>query len=203
MIGKKFNRLTVLSVAVQGKISTWNCGCDCGGTTLLKTNAITSGRVKSCGCLKVEKAKSGDSRRSHGMRQSDTYKSWQKMKERCYNSNSNRYHRYGGRGITVSKDWIASFDSFLLDMGERPPGTTLGRADNDLPYCKSNCVWATTEEQSNNKSTSRLLEFKGVTKSATLWAKEYGLTYSTLAARLRRGWKLERAITTPKEHVAI
>lgn len=33
----------------------WNVTCDCGETKVLSTNALMSGRVKSCGCLLRER----------------------------------------------------------------------------------------------------------------------------------------------------
>jgi hypothetical protein len=55
VIGTKFNRLTIdkFSRSENGKRS-YECICDCGKRTTLILNQITSGTVKSCGCLKVE-----------------------------------------------------------------------------------------------------------------------------------------------------
>ncbi len=44
-----------------------------------------------------------------------------------------------------------SFEAFLRDMGERPPGTTIDRRDNDKGYFKDNCRWATATEQHHNR----------------------------------------------------
>lgn len=91
------------------------------------------------------------------VRASPTYSSWKSMKRRC------RVQRgYADRGIEVCPRWL-TFDNFLADMGERPPGTTIDRIDNDGGYwcgrcdwCKannrpSNCHWATGGEQQKNK----------------------------------------------------
>lgn len=32
----------------------WDCRCECGNTTLVQTGALTSGRTRSCGCLRSE-----------------------------------------------------------------------------------------------------------------------------------------------------
>lgn len=71
---------------------------------------------------------------------SPTYRSWDGIKNRCLNSNSSAYPRYGGRGIMVCERWM-SFENFLEDMGERNAGEDIHRLDNDGDYELGNCVW--------------------------------------------------------------
>jgi hypothetical protein len=59
-------------------------------------------------------------------------------------------------------------------------------------------VWATWEEQSNNKRNSVFLEYDGKRQTIAQWAREYGFDNpSTLRNRVHRGWLLERALTEP------
>jgi len=59
------------------------------------------------------------------------YRTWIRIKTRCYNSNYENYFRYGGRGIRVCDRWLHSFENFLADMGVRPVGMTIERENND------------------------------------------------------------------------
>jgi hypothetical protein len=84
-----------------------------------------------------------------------TQRSWDRMKQRCNDPKRTEYPRYGGRGIKVCDRWNESFDAFLADMGERPPGKTLDRWPNpDGHYEPGNCRWATPLEQRHNQSST-------------------------------------------------
>lgn len=79
------------------------------------------------------------------------YHVWYDMIRRCYNSKAPNYKWYGGRGITVNPEW-RDFWMFEFHMGEKPtPKHSLERIDNDGPYSKDNCKWATQKEQIANQ----------------------------------------------------
>jgi hypothetical protein len=78
------------------------------------------------------------------------------MIRRCTKPEDPRYPDWGGRGITIDPPWL-DFTNFLADMGERPPGMTLNRKDNNGPYAKWNCEWATPHEQQMNSRNFKLI----------------------------------------------
>ena len=134
----------------------------------------------------------------HGMYGTPEYRSWIRMKARCYNKRNNRYKWYGGRGIRVCDRWLNSFTAFYEDMGKRPKGHSIDRKNGELDYSPTNCKWSTDQEQANNRSTNKVLTYKGVSLSTSDWARRVGLKPFTLHQRLRvYGWPVERAITTP------
>ena len=75
------------------------------------------------------------------------------MKQRCYNPNNPDFQYYGGRGIRVCERWRTSYKNFIADVGPRPsPKHSIDRyPNNDGDYKKSNCRWATAEQQRNNQ----------------------------------------------------
>lgn len=117
------------------------------------------------------------------------------MRKRCANPNNTHFARYGGRGITVCQEW-SSFERFLADMGERPPGLSLDRINNDAGYSKENCRWATRSEQQRNNSNTRVLELDGKSMTIGEWEISLGLSQGAVWHRLRSGWPLDKALTT-------
>lgn len=126
---------------------------------------------------------------------SRTYRSWLGMLERCTNPKHKHYTRYGGRGIVVCKRWL-KFDNFLADMGVRPPGKSIDRIDNNGPYRKSNCKWATRKEQARNSPVTKYLMHNGVTRSMEDWSRYLGLARYGVHDRLKQGWSRARALST-------
>lgn len=130
---------------------------------------------------------------------SPTYRSWSHMAERCRMS-SRKSRWYAERGISVCERWSGKngYPNFLEDMGERPQGHTLDRIDNDGEYSPDNCRWADHKTQCRNRSSSKLLTYKGETKTVIEWSETTGIKYSTLLNRVNNcGLTVEQAITLP------
>lgn len=131
-----------------------------------------------------------------------SYQSYLHMIQRCSNPNNHAYKKYGGRGIKICDRWLeplgVGYKNFVSDMGERPEGTTLDRANNDGDYEPSNCRWADWYTQQNNRSNSRLFTVDGVTATAKELSKKYGIGLSTATQRIYvHKWPVERAFKAP------
>jgi hypothetical protein len=124
------------------------------------------------------------------------YYTWAEMRNRCSNPKKKSWPDYGGRGITFDPAW-EDFANFLADMGEPSPGITLERNDNDGPYCRDNCKWATRAEQNRNKRNNRYLEFGGERMVVADWAMKLGVDSRLLRVRLNRGWSVEDTLSRP------
>jgi AraC-like DNA-binding protein len=60
-----------------------------------------------------------------------------------------------------------------------------------------NCRWATRKQQHRNQRSNVWLTHNGRTLCVADWADKLGMSRSTLTMRLRRGWSVERALSTP------
>lgn len=140
----------------------------------------------------------GEANNTNGTR-SKLYVVWCHMIERCYNSHSERYENYGGRGITVCDEWRDDFTAFRdwARSNGYSEKLSLDRINNDGNYEPNNCKWSTQKEQCNNRRNNRLLTYKGETKTMTQWAESIGMNVGTFKYRLRLGWSVQRAIETP------
>jgi hypothetical protein len=194
--GIKFNHLTVLSIAGKDKYGDykWLCKCDCGLTKEIKGGNLRGGYSKCCShsCPFSTATK-------HLMSGTPEFVSWCSMNARCYNTKTNRYENYGGRGIKVCDRWKNSFKNFYKDMGKRPKGFTLDRIDPNGDYTPENCRWATYKEQAKNRKSTYYITFNNQTLTKVEWAKKLNIKYSTLSERLRRGWSIERAFNERPE----
>ena len=130
-------------------------------------------------------------------KRSSTHHTWTNMIARCTNPRRPDYLYYGGRGITVCARWRESFSAFLNDMGEKPTGTSLDRIDNARGYEPDNCRWATKYQQMQNTRGTRLITFNGEKMGLSAWARKLGIHVASIQGRLKRGWPIERALSTP------
>ena len=128
--GQVFGSLTAIeptnSLNTSGSI-VWKFKCACGNDYLAAGAAIKAASkqsenpvIPSCGCQKSDIAAKTAKKNltTHGYTNSDSignalYKVRLTMIARCYNPNNKQYPSYGGKGVTVCKEWLDSPESFV------------------------------------------------------------------------------------------
>ncbi len=124
------------------------------------------------------------------------YQAWRDMNRRCYDSRTESFPNYGGRGISVCEEWRGSFKSFFKYIGIRPDGHSLERLDSDGNYEPGNVRWATRMDQNSNRCSVVRLEFNGKTMTMREWSGELGINYDCLRYRIQYAkWPLDRALS--------
>lgn len=198
--GDNYGRLTIIREAERrNKKKYFLCECECGSEKEVRMDSLRDGSIISCGCYNKEVSKEANTK--HGMYQSRIYRIWSAMKGRCLNPNNDSYKNYGGRGITVCDEWKSDFDAFAkwAKKSGYKDYLTIERKNVNGNYSPSNCTWATLDEQKRNTTVSKKINFKGKQLTLRQWAEEIGVASSTLSNRFKRGWSIEKSLTTPSQ----
>lgn len=202
LAGKTFGRLTVLSRAPNNVHNQplWLCRCECGSEKIAAGGSLVRGSTKSCGCLAREKAAQlHRAVMTHGLSKTNEYHIWVGMKSRCYVPATDNCKNYGAKGVKVCDRWRNSFPNFLADVGPRPSKLhTLDRKDSKGDYEPGNVRWATSREQNNNRSSNRIVDYRGETLTLANALRKAGnvVRKNTAQARLEKGWTVEAAVET-------
>ncbi len=193
-IGQRYHKLTVFEFSHVNKwVDEWLCLCDCGGLVIVTCYNLLNGNAKSCSCLRYREKHGAQAK---GSKDHNLYKLWMAMKLRCLNKRNPQFKNYGARGISVSSTWM-DFSNFKKDIGERPPGMTLERVNNDLGYSKENCRWATRKEQSRNTRNSVFVSIGGSRKTVAEWSEISGIHRNTLFKRLETDFNEKTFLNKP------
>jgi len=208
LTGLKFGRLTGIRRCggdPKHGDALWLCKCDCGKDKVARSYDLRKGKTSHCGCLLGKNLSAGSLK--HGCKPKRLHEMWVNMKTRCYNENYELYHRYGGRGITVCQEWLHDFAAFRAWALTNGYSDDLGldRTNNNDNYSPNNCRFATPTEQSNNRSTNRMVTVFGETDTLANTARRYQINYATFQSRINHGVKPEDAINRNymKQKVAI
>lgn len=183
LIGKKFNKLIVISEhRANGRIYCL-CRCDCGKIKSIRKDHI--GKTHCCGCDKINHKE---------LKYPRLHKIWESMHARCeckkhesYKDYQNRpiceeWHRISGGGL--QKGFI-NFYEWAINNGY-DDSLTLDRIDNNKGYNPENCRWVTIIEQARNTTRNRNITYNGKTQCLRAWCDELGLSYIAIEHCLAR-----------------
>jgi hypothetical protein len=119
---------------------------------------------------------------------------------------------YGAKGILICKSLRSDPRNLKRLIGVRPSkghsidrfpthngNYTCGKCDECVRNgWEKNIRWATAKEQGLNKGSFNVwIEAFGKRMTKSQWVEVSGLRESTLHNRLKRGWTVEEALTTP------
>lgn len=123
------------------------------------------------------------------------------MRDRCKNPNNPAHHHYGGRGITVCREWDESYYAFKewAEANGYSDDLELDRINNDGPYSPDNCRWVSHKANTRNTRRSNYLTAFGERKTLAEWVEDPRCVVgrSALDGRLQNDWEPEAALTTP------
>jgi hypothetical protein len=127
--------------------------------------------------------------KTHGESKTRLYKAWDSMKDRIF-------HHKKYSHLTFCDEWcdFLTFKEWALQNSYKE-GLSLDRVDNSKGYEPSNCRWVTRSGQSYNRTFGKYVTIDGVTKNLSQWAREYGISVSTIYTRIKRGLSVEESIT--------
>lgn len=194
LVGEKHGKLTIQSARREGAYIVCECKCDCGNVKEVRLGNLRSGHTKSCGAHGTEYA-----HRTHGLSDSRLSRIYYKMKSRCTRPKDDGYRFYGLKGIAVCDEWATDperFYKWAIENGYSDE-LTLDRIDVRGNYEPKNCRWIPFCEQTLNRSSNVYLEYNGQIKTKSQWADELNINRGTLDTRLKLGWTVEKALTTP------
>jgi hypothetical protein len=158
--------------------------CKCGKTFLCQVAGVKYGATKSCGC--VRKSVAAERSRTHGKSKSKIYHVWHNMMRRCHDRTNKRFKDWGGRGITVAKEWH-SFEAFYLAVGDVPfDGAQIDRIENAKGYEPGNIKWSTHTENNRNTRRTRWVMLRGEKMAVSEAAQKIGISRHELRHQLNR-----------------
>jgi hypothetical protein len=199
ILGLKFGRLLVINTSPRRDsegLAYWLCRCECGNEIEVCGSNLRSGHTKSCGCF--SEGIKGKIRKLYGELGVIIHNRWKNMRDRCLSPVHKGYKHYGGRGITICKEWddVEVFYIWAINNGFEQC-LELDRIDVNGNYCPENCRWVTEKEQARNKRNSHMITYNGETKCMSEWAEILNMVRTTLSYRLDHFDTVEEAFFTP------
>jgi len=119
--------------------------------------------------------------------------------QRCYNPKMTGYKNYGGRGITVSDEWLDDPTKFF-DWYKKHyfDGGQVNRIDNNGQYSKENCQVVSAKTNGRNRRNTRFVEAFGEKKNAAEWVDDprcFEKDWRNILRRIDRGVDPEMAMS--------
>jgi hypothetical protein len=194
--GQIFGRLKIIRTnkRISGQPITVVAECECGTVGEYLLNNLKRGHTSSCGCLANE-----GNNTSHGLSDHNLYAIWGNIVQRCCDTKSASYKRYGAKGVVLYDEWRNNFKAFYdwcISNGWKP-GLQIDKdiKGNGLLYSPDTCCIVTPKQNSRARKSNVHFTINGVSKILIEWAEFYNIPYKRLHARIKyKKWTLEQAI---------
>lgn len=130
------------------------------GTALFECECPDCGEVRTGDRRKIGKPChpcAQKRRATHAMSGSLLYALWAGVKARCTHPKASNYKYYGGRGVSVCKEWIDSPEAFFewAKKNGYQDSLELDRIDVDADYSPDNCRFISHQENSQLRRNAR------------------------------------------------
>lgn len=168
VINKAETKVTLYENKSIRKKHYWNCICDCGNIFTRSTDKIKNNTK----CIKCKSIKPGQNSRIWNI--------WDHMKRRCISEKDKNYTYYGGRGISVCKEWLNSYESFqhwAINNGYAD-SLTIDRKNTNGNYDPNNCRWATRQEQVDNRRNTIRVMYNDIECTLYEYSLLSGISYN-------------------------
>lgn len=109
------------------------------------------------------------------------------MKDRCFNTENKDYDWYGGKNISICKEWLENpivFEEWALSNGYAD-GLTIDRIDSNKDYCPDNCQWIPMEENSRKAGKVNWITVGEETLTGKQWSDKLGIGTNIINTAIR------------------
>lgn len=179
--------------------------CQCGVMKDYDLTNLKNGTTVSCGCHKLKICI--ERLTKHGLRGHPLSSIWKNIKGRCERKSHPRYPDYGALGVRMCQEWREDFKVFHdwcinngwkkgLDLDKDIIAKKLGVPP--LLYSPDRCCFVTRRENNGERRSNIWLEHDGKKMIISNWERELGLNSGVIKRRLKRGWSIAEALSTPK-----
>lgn len=122
-----------------------------------------------------------------------------RMRNVCYNPNTNHYKYYGGKGVKVCDEWLGdggmrAFIIWSVTEGGYRRGLTIDRIDSDGDYSPDNCRYVDMTIQGRNKKRVHQFLINGELHSAMSYCEKFGYPYHKFLEMMGKGMTMNQIL---------